>query len=103
MPAYHPAMESIWGWGVVPLAVLAGTAWFAGFVLAWLQRRAILDHPGERSSHQVAVPRGGGLALVPLALFAWLMLDAAGLAPIGTSLIIATAALLAIVSWRDDL
>jgi UDP-N-acetylmuramyl pentapeptide phosphotransferase/UDP-N-acetylglucosamine-1-phosphate transferase len=96
-------MESIWGWAVVPLAVLAGTAWLGGIVLAWLQRRAILDHPGERSSHQTPVPRGGGLALVPMTLFAWAMLDAAGMAPPGTVLIIAVAALLAFISWRDDL
>jgi len=96
-------MRSIWGWAILPLAVLAGTIWLSGIVLAWLQRRAILDHPVERSSHQVPVPRGGGLALMPLALFSWLMLAAAGMAPVGTSLVVAIAALLAIISWRDDL
>ncbi len=96
-------MDSVWGWVVVPLAVLAGTAWFTGVVLAWLQRQAILDRPVERSSHQVPIPRGGGLALMPLLLFAWLMLAAAGRAPSGTAAIAAIAALLAVVSWRDDL
>lgn len=95
-------MNSFWGWAVVPLAVLAGTTWLSGIVLGWLERRAILDHPVERSSHQIPVPRGGGLALIPLALFAWLMLVLAGMAPSGTSLIIAISALLALVSWRDD-
>ncbi len=28
-----------------------------------LQRRAVLDHPGDRSSHTVPTPRGGGLAV----------------------------------------
>ena len=95
-------MESLWGWVLVPLAVLAGTAWLGGIVLAWLRHRAILDHPVERSSHQVPVPRGGGLAVVPLALFAWVMLTADGMAPPGTIGIVAIAAALAIVSWQDD-
>jgi UDP-N-acetylmuramyl pentapeptide phosphotransferase/UDP-N-acetylglucosamine-1-phosphate transferase len=96
-------MESIWGWVVVPLAVLLGTAWLGSLVLAWLQRRAILDHPVERSSHQAPVPRGGGLAVVPLVLFAWLMLASAGHAPRGIAAIVAITALLALLSWRDDL
>ena len=96
-------MNGFWGWVVVPLAVLFGTAWLSGVVLSWLRRRAILDHPVERSSHQVPVPRGGGLAVMTLALFAWLMLAVAGAAPPGTNAIIAIAALLAIISWRDDL
>ena len=33
-----------------------------------LRRRAILDHPTDRSSHRVAVPRGGGAALAVAAL-----------------------------------
>jgi UDP-N-acetylmuramyl pentapeptide phosphotransferase/UDP-N-acetylglucosamine-1-phosphate transferase len=95
-------MNSVWGWVIVPLAVLAGTLWLAGVVLGWLRRRAILDHPVERSSHRVPVPRGGGLALIPLALFAWLMLTAAGLAPPGTRIIVAVTAILAVISWLDD-
>lgn len=96
-------MDGLWGWVILPLAVLAATVWFTGVVYQWLQRHAVLDHPVERSSHRVPVPRGGGLALVPLALFAWLMLAATGLAPPGTVFIVVIAGVLAIVSWRDDL
>jgi UDP-N-acetylmuramyl pentapeptide phosphotransferase/UDP-N-acetylglucosamine-1-phosphate transferase len=95
-------MEAFWGWVVVPLAVLAGTIWLVGWVRAWLERRAILDRPGERSSHTQPVPRGGGLGLVPLVLIAWLMLAAAGAAPPGSVMIAAVAAALAALSWRDD-
>ncbi|HKT18603.1 MAG TPA: glycosyl transferase, partial [Stellaceae bacterium] len=96
-------MDSIWGWALIPLAVLGGTVWLAGIVLAWLQRQAILDLPVERSSHIRPVPRGGGLALVPLLLFAWLMLAVDGRAPAGTGAIVGIAAVVALVSWRDDL
>ena len=96
-------MDNLWGWAIVPLAVLGGTAWLAGIVLAWLRQQAILDLPVERSSHIRPVPRGGGLALVPLVLFAWVMLAIDGRAPGGTSAIAGIAALLALVSWRDDL
>lgn len=42
-------------------------------VLTWLARRyalrrQLLDHPGERRSHHVATPRGGGIAIVVTAL-----------------------------------
>lgn len=33
-------------------------------LIRWLRRRALLDHPNHRSSHTVATPRGGGLAVV---------------------------------------
>ncbi|HEY3918867.1 MAG TPA: glycosyltransferase family 4 protein [Stellaceae bacterium] len=95
--------ESFWGWVVVPLAVCAATLWLTGIARRWLQRRAILDHPVERSSHQSAVPRGGGIALVPVALFAWIMLALAGLAPPATTAIAALATVLALISWYDDL
>jgi len=95
--------ESFWSWIVVPLAVLGASVWLTGIVRNWLQRRAILDHPGERTSHEGATPRGGGIALVPVVLFAWIMLALAGLAPGAAFGITALAAALALVSWYDDL
>ncbi|HLI23088.1 MAG TPA: glycosyltransferase family 4 protein, partial [Stellaceae bacterium] len=95
--------QDFWAWVVVPLAVFAAALWLTGIVRAWLERRAILDHPIERSAHDIATPRGGGLALIPVVLFAWLMLALAGLAPSGTIAIVGLAAALAVVSWFDDL
>ncbi len=95
--------ESFWGWVVVPLAVLAASVWLTGIARRWLQRRAILDHPGERSSHRSAMPRGGGIALIPVILLAWAILALAALAPSGTLAVVGLAAALALVSWYDDL
>ncbi|HEV8015557.1 MAG TPA: glycosyltransferase family 4 protein [Stellaceae bacterium] len=95
--------ESFWGWVVVPLAVLGATVWLSAFTRDWLRRRAILDQPVERSSHATPTPRGGGIALLPVVLFAWIMLALAGLAPSGTLAIVALAAALALISWYDDL
>jgi UDP-N-acetylmuramyl pentapeptide phosphotransferase/UDP-N-acetylglucosamine-1-phosphate transferase len=97
------AGDNFWGWLVVPLAVFAAVLWLTGVARRWLERRAILDHPIERSVHEIAVPRGGGIALVPAVLFAWIMLALAGLAPANTIAIVALAAALGLVSWYDDL
>ncbi|HKO08685.1 MAG TPA: glycosyl transferase [Alphaproteobacteria bacterium] len=82
------------------LASLLGTRAALGF----LERRAILDHPTERSSHARPMPRGGGLALMGVLLPAWLLI--ALLVPGadgGTVWPLAAALVLAAVSWRDDL
>lgn len=95
----------MWGW--IAFAVVVG---FVGSllgtrgVLAHLRRRAILDHPNERSSHLVPTPRGGGLAVMAVLLPTWLMI--ALFAPgASTEALwpIAGALALAAVSWRDDL
>lgn len=88
---------------IAPILVLGGTWWLTGQVLGWLRRRAILDRPVERSSHTVPVPRGGGLALVPILVAAWWSLDAAEVAPPGAAAVAGIAAALALVSWIDDL
>ncbi|WP_374445320.1 glycosyl transferase [Stella sp.] len=88
------------------LLLLAGAvgvlAWLAtGRVTRWLRRRAILDRPNERSSHTVPTPRGGGLGLLPPLLLGWCLLAVL----VGERLhwaLAAGAALLALVSWRDD-
>ena len=84
-------------------AVVLAAAWAGtGAVLRVLERRAILDHPNERSSHSVPTPRGGGLAVVAVILAAWTAIAAfAGtLGTISPALIAAAA--LAAVSWVDD-
>jgi UDP-N-acetylmuramyl pentapeptide phosphotransferase/UDP-N-acetylglucosamine-1-phosphate transferase len=82
------------------------------FVIAlagtWLARRyalhrRLLDEPGERRSHAIATPRGGGIAIVIAFLsgIAWLVARAAppspflGAAAIGLMLVAA-------VGWIDD-
>jgi UDP-N-acetylmuramyl pentapeptide phosphotransferase/UDP-N-acetylglucosamine-1-phosphate transferase len=71
-------------------------------VIRFLNRRAILDHPGERSSHEIPTPRGGGIALVAvlvvgLTAFAGIMADR-NLAVLAGGVL-----LLAVVSFTDDL
>ena len=75
----------------------------AGIARAYARRRALLDQPGERRSHAVPTPRGGGAAIA-LAL----LLAAAILAwqhPPQRTLLAGFAAGLAMVSlvgWLDD-
>jgi UDP-N-acetylmuramyl pentapeptide phosphotransferase/UDP-N-acetylglucosamine-1-phosphate transferase len=90
------------GAAAVALAVFAATLLLTGRLKDWLAARALLDRPVERSSHRVPVPRGGGLVLVPALIAGWLLIWARGGAPQGTLAIAAAAAVLAIVSWRDD-
>ncbi|MFP6749139.1 MAG: glycosyl transferase [Alphaproteobacteria bacterium] len=45
-----------------------------GVVLRQLRTRAILDHPNERSSHDRAVPRGGGIAVMAVVAVGWCLL-----------------------------
>jgi UDP-N-acetylmuramyl pentapeptide phosphotransferase/UDP-N-acetylglucosamine-1-phosphate transferase len=72
-------------------------------VLDLLRRRAMLDLPNERSSHQVPVPRGGGIAVMAAVLPAWLLY--AGLADEASSALqpLAFGALgLTMLSFEDD-
>jgi len=92
------------GWTLLlaPLTVFIASWWLTGRVLAWLTRRAILDRPVARSAHRVPVPRGGGLALIPPILTAWLVLAALGRASPASAGVAALAAGLAALSWCDD-
>jgi UDP-N-acetylmuramyl pentapeptide phosphotransferase/UDP-N-acetylglucosamine-1-phosphate transferase len=68
-----------------------------------LRRRGILDYPNERSLHQVATPRGGGIALTGTVLLVWAALGMGGfVSPVVIGILLGTL-LVAIVSWIDDL
>lgn len=72
-------------------------------VLSWLERRQILDHPNERSSHTRPTPRGGGLAVTSAVLAGWTMVALRGdFAAAWVWLAIAAAAVLMSASWLDD-
>ena len=93
-------------------AGVAITVVVAVFVLTWLltallvvaaRRLRILDHPNERSSHVVATPRGGGLAIVVVVLAVLLALPFFGLETPANSSLAFSSALIAAVGLVDDL
>ncbi len=75
-------------------------------VLRSMRARAILDQPNDRSSHKVATPVGGGIAVIGVIAMEWMLvwvLDGAGNGftyPI--ALLVILAVILAAVSWIDD-
>jgi len=95
-----------------PTYLLAGLAAFVlsgiggGILQRTLRARAILDQPNDRSSHREPTPRGGGIAVI-----AALMLTGGGIAYANISsgasgglvAILGLAAVLAAISWLDDL
>jgi UDP-N-acetylmuramyl pentapeptide phosphotransferase/UDP-N-acetylglucosamine-1-phosphate transferase len=87
----------------VPAAALVATLAATPRVLGWLERRAILDRPVDRSAHRSPVPRGGGLAVIPVLITAWLGLAVAGWAPRGAAPVALIGGALALLSWLDDL
>ncbi|MEQ9641965.1 MAG: glycosyltransferase family 4 protein [Alphaproteobacteria bacterium] len=77
--------------------------WSCGLVRRWLLRRAVLDRPNARSSHETPVPRGGGLAVMAPLVLVWLAWAVAGPMPLELALVPVLAALLAAFSFVDDL
>ncbi len=89
----------------VACAVVAVLSWAANWaVLRSLIRFEVYDRPSARSSHDQPKPRGGGLAVLPVLLIAWIAATGwFAAAPPGFWVVIAVAAVLAVVSWFDDL
>ena len=72
------------------------------FIRRLVLRHQIMDHPKERSSHSLPMPRGGGLAIVVLVLGTSLWF--ANATNLNRSLTyIVLGAILAWVGWRDDI
>ncbi len=84
------------------ITVAAASMLATGLLASFLRRRAILDHPNARSSHATPTPRGGGLAVVPIVLLAWIVGTGSDM-PAGLVAILAGAWALAVLSWIDDL
>jgi len=89
--------------GAIVLAAGFGSAILTALMRDWLRRRAILDRPGERSSHVRPVPRGAGLAVIAALVVAWLALAARGTMPSDAIVVALVTAALALLSFADDL
>ena len=68
----------------------------------WSLARNLLDVPNERSSHSAPTPRGGGLIIVLVCLFGYLVIHLIFTVPFSKGYFIG-ALMVAIVSWLDDL
>ena len=86
------------------LATFLGAAVATEVLRRMLEARQIFDHPGARTSHEVATPRGGGLAIYAVFMAAWAVVAAMTPGqPTEVGWIMACSLGLAIVSWADDL
>lgn len=87
---------------VLATALAFATTLAVAPVVLWLLRRAaLLDRPTARSSHQLATPRGGGLApAVGCAVGAALSTHLAGTDRVG---VLVVAIGLGLIGWADDL
>jgi len=65
-------------------------------------KRALLDHPNERSSHSVPVPRFGGAAIVPVLLLGLVVLGPAGPTRLAQLVFVGGAFALYLVGLIDD-
>ncbi len=66
------------------------------------QRRGIVDMPNARSSHQIATPRGGGLAIVVVTLCGFIVWQSGARLEMGWLGYFSAAVLIAVVGLLDD-
>lgn len=91
--------------GIILSIALFASYWGVGKIILWATKNEILDIPGERSSHVVATPIGGGAIIVLVTLVGMMvvsMLMPHWVIPGITSYIIGSI-LIAVIGWMDDL
>ncbi len=95
----------LWFWLAVTGAAAGGGGWIGTrLVLDVLRRRAVLDHPTDRSSHRAPTPRGGGIAVMATLVPIWAVVAAAAAErPAEIATVLIAAAGLSALTFVDDL
>ncbi len=92
---------------LLPVGACVGALLATPLLIKLLKRQQILDRPNARSSHEIPVPRGGGVAILLVTLPIWglAVMQGATLSALHAPLAAATAGaiLLGAVSWVDDI
>lgn len=74
------------------------------FLVPILTRRNIVDYPGERTSHTIVAPRGGGIGIGTAIVLGFGILSFFDSLPISQlNTILFFTAMLGLISWLDDL
>jgi UDP-N-acetylmuramyl pentapeptide phosphotransferase/UDP-N-acetylglucosamine-1-phosphate transferase len=90
--------------GMVLVALLIALVVVRG-AIAYAHRRGMMDLPGQRRSHSIPTPRGGGIGIVVAALLTMpvcLMLLPGVVLPGGVAALVVSTVLVAAVGWWDD-
>jgi Fuc2NAc and GlcNAc transferase len=90
--------------GLISAVALAALLSFllTGVATWYARRRGVMDHPGERQSHTVVTPRGGGAGLVAALLIASLLFAADNTPDFWVQCIMPAVVVVAITGWWDD-
>lgn len=90
-------MSRLWLVPVVFGLTVIGTAWVRQYAL-----RRLVDVPGDRSSHDVPMPRGGGAAIVGVVTAVWILGLVVGAAPVALVPLVAGSLVVAGLGFADD-
>ncbi|GAA0706949.1 glycosyltransferase family 4 protein [Dokdonella soli] len=98
------AVWSLAEWAIVAAVALVLAASCTHFSIAYALHRQLLDQPGQRRSHQVPTPRGGGIGIVVGALFVIALFAAQSESSIRALALSVMAAVVVVgmVGWIDD-
>lgn len=96
-------MDSLVLLSLLSFGTLLGAWWLTGRLREYALRQRVLDIPNQRSSHSVATPRGGGVAIVIATLVGFLAAGLLGSVPWAHVLgFTGSGALVAAVGFIDD-
>src|SRR5690242_3616200 len=88
-------------WSAIAMSFVLGVV-LTGLVRRYALARSIIDIPNQRSSHTVATPRGGGVAIVLCYAAGIPTLWLLGLLPMRIAMALLGAVAVALAGWRDD-